>query len=527
MSNFDLHEFNILSKRHNYFLTNNRINGFPLLKNNSIFLQKILAHRVSNSSERNIKFLNDEDESDNFTNNKIRIYQSPIITQNRINTYQSFNMESIKPINSRKINENINAISPERINNDQILMNRIVTPTYIKVPITVANRVSKSPNIYGTINIKNKLGDEVTVLNIGGKKIFATNSFNGLTNCTQSPNTPIKNENSELFRNYNELKKKKEEIFKRKMKRNSSIYRNELLKKQKDKEIKEQRVNINFLGDNDKLRIIPLKKKIMLNSKSQNSLFSNSNNNINDNINNSNINDSKQGNTEKKNQHIIILQKSKNLYSKKKFKTNNIFISKNIKNNINNKSNNNSQINQRIKDNLEYFRIKKEKSKPTFNSPEKVKHKKFVEDYNPNISQIIYSNDRKISIKMNVLNDKNMTFSKRKENVILEIQKVICINYKCGKKNCLSNNNNNITKNKKIKRQKNLDILCSIKEEEEKSKPENQIKKIDILLENEKKEEKNEEKKEINDDTKKDKERPVSTFVSGVRSRYINRFHKH
>ena len=335
MSNFDLHEFNILSKRHNYFLTNNRINGFPLLKNNSIFLQKILAHRASNSSERNIKFLNDEDESDNFTNNKIRIYQSPIITQNRINTYQSFNMESIKPINGRKINQNINAISPERINNDQILMNRIVTPTYIKVPITVANRVSKSPNIYGTINIKNKLGDEVTVLNIGGKKIFATNSFNGLTNCTQSPNTPIKNENSELFRNYNELKKKKEEIFKRKMKRNSSIYRNELLKKQKDKEIKEQRVNINFLGDNDKLRIIPLKKKIMLNSKSQNSLFSNNNNN--DNINNSNINDSKQGNTEKKNQHIIILQKSKNLYSKKKFKTNNILISKNIKKNRNNK----------------------------------------------------------------------------------------------------------------------------------------------------------------------------------------------
>ena len=32
-----------------------------------------------------------------------------------------------------------------------------------------------------------------------------------------------------------------------------------------------------------------------------------------------------------------------------------------------------------------------------------------------------------------------------------------------------------------------MDILCSIKEEEEKSKPENQIKKIDILLENEKK----------------------------------------
>jgi len=517
MSNFDLHEFNILSKRHNYFLTNNRINGFPLLKNNSIFLQKILAHRVSNSSERKINFLNDEDESGNFSNNKIRIYQSPIIVQNRINTYQSFNMENIKPINSRKINKNTNVISPERTNNDQMLMNRIATPTYIKVPITISNRVSKSPNIYGTINIKNKLGDPVKVLNIGGKKIFATDSFNGLTNCTQNQNTPIKNENSELFRNYNELKKKKEEIFKRKMKRNSSMYRKELLKKQKDKEIKEQRVNINFSGNNDKLRIIPLKKKIMINSKSQNSLFSK---NINDN-NNSNIYDNnKQNNIEKKNQHIIILQKSKNLYNKKKFKTNNIFISKNIKKNKNNISNNNNQINQRIKDNLEYFRLKKEKSKPTFDSPEKIKHKKFVEDYNPNISQIIYSNDRKLSIKMNVLNDKNITFPKRKENVILKVQKVICINYKCGKKNCLSNNN--ITKSKKIKRQKNMDILCSIEEEEEKSKPENKIKKIEDLIDNKKKDEKN----EINDEIKKDKERPVSTFGSGVRSRYINRFHK-
>ena len=515
MSNFDLHEFNILSKRHNYFLTNNRINGFPLLKNNSIFLQKILAHRISNSSERKINFLNDENELGNFTNNKTRIYQSPILPQNRINTIQSFNIESIKPINSRKINQNMNAISPERTNNDKILMNRIVTPTYIKVPINTINRVSKSPNIYGTINIKNKLGDDVTVLNIGGKKIFATNSFNGLTNCTQSQNTSIKNENSELFRNYNELKKKKEEIFKRKMKRDSSIYRKELLKRQKDKEIKEQKININFLGNNNKLRIIPLKKKIILNSESPTSFKTNNNK--------KNIKGNEQSNKEKENQNIIVLQKSKNLYNKKKFKTNNIFISKSIKNNkknITNNNNSNNQINQRIKENLEYFRIKKEQSKPTLNSPEKIKHKKFVEDYNPNISQIIYSNDRKISIKMNVLNDKNVTFSNRKEKFILEIHKVISINYKCGKKNCLSNN---IVKNKKIKRQKNMDILCSIKEEEEKSKLENKIKQIDNLIDNNNKKE---EKKEINDEIKKDKERPVSAFGSGVRSKYLSRFYK-
>ena len=54
MSNFDLHEFNILSQRHNYFMTNNRINGFPVLKESSIFLKKILAQRTSNSTGKKI-----------------------------------------------------------------------------------------------------------------------------------------------------------------------------------------------------------------------------------------------------------------------------------------------------------------------------------------------------------------------------------------------------------------------------------------------------------------------------------------
>ena len=412
---------------------------------------------------------------------------------------------SNEPINSRKINQNINIISPERtINDNNILMNRIITPTYYKIPITINNRISKSPDISGTVNINNKLGDEIRVLNFGGKKIFATNSFNGLTNYTQSNNTPIKTESSELFRNYDELKKKKEEIFRRKMKRNSSLYRKELLKKQKDKEIKQQTININFIDNNNKLRIIPLKKKLIMNSKSQSRLFQNEAK-------------KEKEDTDKKPHNIIVLQKSKNLYNKKKFKTNNIFISKNIKNNLKPKNNNN-QINQKIKENLEYLRLKKEKSKPTINSPETIKQKKFVEDYNPNLSQIIYSNDRKISIKMNVLKDKNVTFAKKDENInkIFEIQKVICINYKCGKENCI---NNGLIKNKKIKRKKNLDgnILSSIKEEED-----NKIKKIEDLIKKNKKEE----KKEINNDIKKEKDRAVSAFGGGVRNKYLSRFHK-
>ena len=51
-----------------------------------------------------------------------------------------------------------------------------------------------------------------------------------------------------------------------------------------------------------------------------------------------------------------------------------------------------------------------------------------MEDYNPNLSQIIYSNDRKISIKMNILKDKNVIFPKEKGNFNkknYEIQKLI------------------------------------------------------------------------------------------------------
>ena len=63
----------------------------------------------------------------------------------------------------------------------------------------------------------------------------------------------------------------------------------------------------------------------------------------------------------------------------------------------------------------------------------------------------------------------------------------------------------------------NRDILCSIKEEEEKIKNEN------IITKNDKKE-KNEIKN--NDKKEKEKERPNSTFGIGVRSKYLSRFHK-
>ena len=52
ISSSELREFNQLSKRHNYFMTSNRTNGFPSIKENSIFLKTILANHMSKSTDK-------------------------------------------------------------------------------------------------------------------------------------------------------------------------------------------------------------------------------------------------------------------------------------------------------------------------------------------------------------------------------------------------------------------------------------------------------------------------------------------
>ena len=136
MSNFDLHEFNILSQRHNYFMTNNRINGFPVLNESSVFLKKILAQRTSNSSDKTIS-INVLNPSESFKNT-MRMHKSPEISKKGIINDNIYNIERVKPNNYRKIN-NQKIISPTRNYNDLNILNRIVTPTYYKIPINVTD----------------------------------------------------------------------------------------------------------------------------------------------------------------------------------------------------------------------------------------------------------------------------------------------------------------------------------------------------------------------------------------------------
>lgn len=277
MSNFDLHEFNILSKRHNYFMTNNRINGFPFMNKNSILLQKILSDRAANSNDKRLETNQNNSKPKKFVRfaqpENIpykNIYQSPIILNEEHNNSNEVIHNKRYPnilynnnLKKIKIYSNINNIGHYRKNAKLIINNNLDKQNYYKISINNSNTNQNSPIIYKhsrfNSNSNNNIFDnDNIILSFKGRKIFS-NSFSALSNNSKC-NSPVKNENnntireSELFRNSEELKKKKEEIFLRKMNRESSAIRREILRKEKDKDIKDQKIDIkiNSLNNSNK-----------------------------------------------------------------------------------------------------------------------------------------------------------------------------------------------------------------------------------------------------------------------------------
>ena len=534
MSGFDLHEFNILSKRHNYFMTNNRINGFPLLQENSLLLKKILLNRNSNSSD---KILNNNNlKPKKFVRfakpEKIKfkgVYQSPLIFKKKLNNSND-NVHNIRYRNNLNINNNMKNIlinSNKKIN---------ISPYNKKREIEIGKSLIR-PNCYGITFNRNKISydpdinnrylrrisnsymndsdNDMVVLNFKGKRIFASNSFSGLRNESIS-NSPDKIDNNsnkasinvgELFRNSEELKKKKEEIFLRKMKRETFAMKKEILKREKDKDIKKEKLSIdinalnNYNNKNNKsnnqnrIRIIPIKKEINNVKKINNSFKIKSLNN--DSLNNqthytnnikriykfdnnkNTIDITNNLNSYDKRIYLSNSQDNKNKppYSNHSFKTNNIYFSKYSETSTP-KNRNRITVNNRIKENLEYLRlsknsIEKDPKKEKSISPDRHNNpyqfmttkKKFVED-NREKESIIYSNDKKISIKVHTLQNINEIFwGKIPTREKLKMQRVISVVFQMNNRNELNYYRARFSRKKKDKIS-----LKSIKEEEEKSK---------------------------------------------------------
>jgi hypothetical protein len=238
------------------------------------------------------------------------------------------------------------------------------------------------------------------VLSYKGRKIFTSNSsFANLKNEENltSPNSfrDCSNKGSELFKNIEELKKKKEEIYIRKIKRETSEERREQLRREKDKDIKIAKINIDIKNKNiidnskNKMRIIPISKKginTIMKNKNKNNIRINSNDIKNKSIKLSHFNRNKVRDSIDYNKNIIynfnknkdsgrkinsfsniseiIGEEANNLYSKEsEEENNNLFSSqKNPKKNIIKikKNTENSKpkkhANFKIKENIEFLR---------------------------------------------------------------------------------------------------------------------------------------------------------------------------
>ena len=200
MSRFDLREFNVLSKRHNYFMTNNRINGFPFMNENSILLKKILTNRASNSSDKRLETNQNNSKPKKFVRfaqpENIpykNIYQSPIILNDEhnnsnevINNNRYPNILYSNNLKKIKIYSNINNIGHYRKNAKLITDSNLDKQNHYKIAINNSNINQNSPIIYKhcrfNSNSNNNIFDnDNIVLSFKGRKIFS-NSFSALNN---------------------------------------------------------------------------------------------------------------------------------------------------------------------------------------------------------------------------------------------------------------------------------------------------------------------------------------------------------
>ena len=528
MAEFPLSKLNSFREKNQFGMDNDRKKAFLSLDKNSLFLKKVIESKEKEKktstkifeTEIGINKINKKiKNTENILYKRVQnYYQSPI----NIPKQENISIEKIK--NKRYEHELENYIKNINISEIKSPKNQInkkkdkINTYYHKIPTNILKEYSFSPRLFQyKSNTYDNKGTETEgdqkVINYKGKKIFSTSSFKGLsdrTNYNSSKN--IAENSSELFRNYTQLKQKKEEIYRRKIKKNNSAQNKHMLEIQKNKEIKQETINLkneffkNNSLDSKKLRKIPVdRKNLKFYMNKSNTEKTNKSNDISKEMTSKNI--IKNNNTELNNLlkeskikintiNYLYSTKDKTSYNTNRNKNNIIKKVNNIifhdenydySNYNKDKSNTINNIINNMEINVHSSKIKEkyEKSK-TLDLYPKSKEKKctldkyidinkyttlkkhFVED---NLNNSIYcSKDKKLMIKIHSIQNINQIFlAKRKKKQNLKIEKIINV--------FLTNNIrsyfNYLTYNdllKKSNRIKRIRLLSAIKEEEEKSK---------------------------------------------------------
>ena len=499
-----LHKINSFRENHKLNLINEYKNSLLSLNKNSIFMRKVIESKEKERKSRKKTFeINTAKDICNYEN----VNAEDRFTYNNVSKFTYLQNNNIKTESSIS-KERENTKMTENVLNEYIKNSSIISSRNKKFKNQIKEKSSIPINdsyktIISSINFKNdsfsnrnKSGCETDryVLNYNGKKIFATFSFNESNNKTICPR---RNNDTELFRNYSKLKLKKEEIYNRKIKKDSSAERKELWTIEKEKELKDQNLAILSKEKKNSAQYAKKVKKIPLGNKrifeSQNCI--------------------KKGNQislRKKDINSFTLTQddedtlkslSKNtIESTNKSKTKNKSLSFSSNNTSNNNTNsyaiekmiNAISINNKLKynlysqnfndkilvnQNINYERKELSNSKDLniykihklIDMPKFIESKKkFVEDELK--ESMIVTNDKRLTIKIHCIHNLNQLFLLRRKKRNFKIQKVMNILLSSEKKFYLNYLWNNQLSNK-IRAFKNYNSLSSIKEEE-KSKAE-------------------------------------------------------
>ena len=261
MDKFKELKINSFRKNNSFFKDEEKKKCFLSLNKNSLFLKRVIEikERERNSSKKLLGI-----KSNRFDiNNEIcknfetlpeqslsRIYKNPQYFQTLLKKTKAEYPNRRKANNySSNINDisNINISNSSNHNRIYLSFHRMHRPNsflakYEMNPFFSPNLIYKSNK-----NNFSKCNTDSRVLNFNGRKMFAPLSLSKINNI----NSQNLHENkSELYRNYHELKLKKEEIYNRKLKQNLSAENRQILNIKKDKDIKQQTIEHLTINNN-------------------------------------------------------------------------------------------------------------------------------------------------------------------------------------------------------------------------------------------------------------------------------------
>ena len=432
---------------------------FLTLDKNSLFLKKVIdsIERERNSSKKlfkkqpiKISFINKNHKNNSiiFNEPKKIIFKNPQYFKkilNKVNTdYPKKRIDKCKINFTEFSNQNTNNTNNSNV---ALKVNYSFYQRYLhNTPFSKLTKNLKFPieqiHKYNNNNL-HRYETESRIIKFNGRIMFSPLTFREQNNDDTNNSKKLRENKSELYRNFLELKLKKDQIYKRKLKKNLSSNKRQILKINNEKDLRQE--TIGGLRNNCNIKNLKTFKIGQKTSKGNKSMKCINNKNNLTQINN--INNIKEINKvpiildiypittriKPNNNNLTFVPKSPNIISNIKFK--NIITIKSKKKQLNKMNENTINKNMENKENINPYFINNEninnisslkRQLNTDNRINKGKQSKIIKN---NFTMKLlneykfYTKDKKLTIKIHTLNNLNHLFPKNNKFELFSIQK--------------------------------------------------------------------------------------------------------